>query len=552
MTGSEIHPAMSANSLGSLPPVEIGHKTVIRDLIRSHYQLPAGQLSSIISSLSEELSRCDEENARLQARMTELAVHRANIQEQYDSCHSLVAPVRSLPSELVAQIFTLSLEVASEPESDVWRPAELALYRLAQVPLLIVSQVCSRWHSIALGTPSLWSTIQLNQTLWHTPAIAAKAMGLLQSALTRGGNVPLTVLVTSTAASPVHSPALELLAQHSARWRAATLKCHADHLQHLSNIRGSLPALETLEIRLQGTNLETVTLFQEAPRLCDLAVAEDLLPHVSTPPLDQVPKIRCLHLASSDIAMAVAALSRLSRTNTFCMQFYLDDWSQFRSHTITLGLPPTTTSDVGRLCVEILGEFFRHHCQQALGALFAGLTLPCLEELRFESEFHSRFPLVWPQPQFLELARRSGFHTTLQTLDLSHVRITELQLLQCVNALPALEDLAVGDHERIRGRGVNLELVSDTLLRTLTTSTNTATTDTSSLIPRLHTFRARSRLGFTDSLYLDFILSRIEPEGRVFTSALEILLVAGRKIDDGVVARLRESVARGELVMSLP
>jgi hypothetical protein len=329
------------------------------------------------------------------------------------------------------------------------------------------------------------------------------------------------------------------------------ISCPGSDFRYLSSVKGNLPILEVLEIVLQGTESEAVTCFEVAPRLRDFAVTGSLLPDVSTPPLERMAKVRCLNMASTDISNAVPTMARLSMTNSFCLQYYLDDWTANRSETLDLGIAHTS-SDVGHLAIEVLGEFYQHHCQQALGAIFTGLTLPCLRGLTFDSEKYPRFPLVWPHTQFLALCRRSAFNTHLQSLCLYHVHITEPQLLQCLSALPALTDLAIADHERIRGRGVNLELVTDTLLCALTRTEGNP--DAPCLVPHLDTFRMRSRLRFTDSVYLYLVLSRLEPTGRRFTSELDILphWTVGREIDGAVVERLQALVVQGHLVMSFP
>ncbi|KAF7348874.1 F-box domain-containing protein [Mycena venus] len=531
---------------------EESQKVLLQDLLRSHSQLPPRELSSLFTSLTQQLSQCDEELARLGARMRELSLHRGALQEQYAHCRSLLAPVRRLPTEILTQIFALHRDGCESDSVVLWHTNTgfMALYTLAQAPLLALSQVCARWHGIALGTPSLWTKIRLDTALWRTPITTKKAMRLLQSALTRGSYCPLTVLVTNHSGPPSHGPALELLAQHSARWRAATFKCAASDLCHLSSIKGNLPTLETLEVFPTSTDVEPVTLFEVAPRLSSLAIA-DMGLHVSTPPFAQVHKIQYVELPSTDIRLAVSTMSHLSEANIFSLQFYLDDWTSHRSHNIDLDIPHTS-SDVGHLSIELLGQFFRHHCQQALGGIFAGLTLPLLRELTFKSEIYSRFPFVWPQQQFLALCQRSSFHTHLQSLSLFHVHITEAHLLQCLPLLPALINLAIADHERIRGRGVNLTLITDTLLRALTL---TSTNPDADLVPRLRTLNLRSRLEFSDTVFLDMILSRVQAGARDrFTCVLGILphWTEGRRMDDAVIGQLRELAARGDLGLILP
>ncbi|KAJ7649027.1 hypothetical protein DFH06DRAFT_944798, partial [Mycena polygramma] len=116
-----------------------------------------------------ELARCDIEIATLRERLDQLLVERAAIQADYIDCNSLLAPVRRLPSEILAEIFALCWDSFTPFMEDVdcdsvSLPTEIA--RLAHAPLLNLSRVCVRWHNIALGTPALWSRIELEAILW--------------------------------------------------------------------------------------------------------------------------------------------------------------------------------------------------------------------------------------------------------------------------------------------------------------------------------------------------------------------------------------------------
>ncbi|KAJ7633629.1 hypothetical protein DFH06DRAFT_1337123 [Mycena polygramma] len=524
--------------------------SLMHELLRSHCELSSDQLSSLISALSEQLASCDEERATLYSKIIKVDAQRAALRKKLRQCRTFQAPIRRLPSEILVEIFK-STVAGTGPQQDLVDEyaTDRALHRLAQAPLLTVSQVCARSHSIALSTPALWSNIHLHEALWRSDASAEKCMDLLQSALDRGTSHPLTIVVSAPLmTSTRHVRPLIRLAAHSARWRSVTFEGSFWYLSIFSNIRGNLPILETLTIAPTQDDADRIMdCFQLAPRLSDLSISGLFLARLPTPPLAQIQKIQLVNLASEDIAPAVSTMSRLSSANRFTLQFYLDDFTSSRSHILELGIQPTS-SDVGHLTIELEGEFFKHHCQQALSAIFAALTLPRLERLNFKSEEYPRFPLVWPQPQFIALGQRSAFHTTLRSLCLFHVHITEAQLLQCLTALPALTSLAIADHERISGRGVNLELITDALLGALT-----KTSDTPCLVSELDAFSVRSRLQFTDSVYLNFVLSRIRPERR-FTAALDILphWTAGRAIDAAVLTRLRELVARGDLTISLP
>ncbi|KAK7022569.1 F-box domain-containing protein [Favolaschia claudopus] len=543
---------------------------LIRDLLRSHNQLPLSQLSSLSASLSDKMAQCDDELTQLRAREKELAIYRSSLEEQYIQCQSISAPIRRLPAEILAEIFAIAVVTAPEFETIKEEPSStsVALHLLSNAPIRTISQVCYRWSIIALGTPSLWTELVLSFALWRTPSSTEKAMTLLETTLRRSATSPLQILFVNITESPSHVPALELLAKHSARWLVVRFTGPATDLQVLSGAttRRNLPLLERLTVLPVGNLVEPVLLFANAPRLADVALIGGSNSRISLPNLTSLSTIRYRSLASTDIATVITAISSLSESNRLHLQFYLDDWTSNRSHTLDLALTPTS-SNVGHLSIKLVGEFFRHHCQKALSSIFTALTPPSLSSLSFHSEKYPRFPLVWPQPQFLGLSERSGFQTTLTSLSLSHINISQTQLLQLLPALPALTSLELADHERINGRGTNVRLITDPLFAALTARiNNNFNSDLNSnsdagcsphhLVPNLHTLTLHSRLQFDDKALMEMILSRVRV-GR-FTCSVGLLLnwdlteARGREVDAVILGRLKELVSEGDLVLSLP
>ncbi|KAJ7478362.1 hypothetical protein FB451DRAFT_1086944 [Mycena latifolia] len=518
----------------------------IRELIRSHRQLPPQQLSSIVASLSDELARYDANIANLQDQLTRLISERAALKAQYDACRTVLAPIRRLPAEILGEIFALT-SAATFEGYDTDESGSYEMDRLAQTPLRTLSQVCARWHTIVMGTSSFWGKIHLDGLFWVTPALTGVAMRLLQAALDRGRDFPLTVVIINTTLLPAHPPALELLAQHSERWQTVHLACPFADLQHLSGVRGKLPRLETLEIAVPGTESEPVVLFDDAPGLRNIAISGDIA-KVAVPSPEQLHSIGYRVLASTDIAIIVSSMSSLSQAHAFQIEFFLDDWTGDRSHNIQLDIA-ATSSDISRLSIELLGQFHRRHCQQALSQIFTGLTLPHLQTLEFTSSEYPRFPFEWPHASFLALAERSAFRTHLHVLSLYDVYITDTQLLQCLAALPALERLEISDHHRVAGRGTNYVLISDTLLRALAW-----TPEPACLIPRLNDLRICSRLEFDGSIYLALVLSRVA-HGRTAQRPFKCEIVphaqGHRALDAAIHARLRQLQAQKELFFTL-
>ncbi|KAJ7138335.1 hypothetical protein C8R44DRAFT_554796, partial [Mycena epipterygia] len=163
-----------------------------------------------------------------------------------DDCRSTLAPIRRLPPEILVDIFGMCWDLPLVPV--IGNEISWELKQLANAPLLTVSQVCVWWHGIVMGTAAFWGTVRLAGALWADPIHSDTAMTLLRFALDCGANCSLVVNVENGSGAPSLGPALQLLAQHSARWKTITLWCPFSNLRHLSASKGQLSQLEHLEI----------------------------------------------------------------------------------------------------------------------------------------------------------------------------------------------------------------------------------------------------------------------------------------------------------------
>ncbi|KAJ7303647.1 hypothetical protein DFH08DRAFT_903845 [Mycena albidolilacea] len=129
------------------------------------------------------------------------------------------------------------------------------------------------------------------------------------------------------------------------------------------------------------------------------------------------------------------------------------------------------------------------------GQMLDSLTLPSLEIFAYFSYDDNPSP-VWPSDSFLALADRSRFGEHLVRLEIRAL-VTDAELLCCLLLLPWLEDLVVFDSPPHI-------FITDTLLQA-----PVCTSSTPPLVPRLDYLRLSSVLGFTDSVLVDVITSRM-------------------------------------------
>ncbi|KAJ7664663.1 hypothetical protein DFH06DRAFT_1188302 [Mycena polygramma] len=521
----------------------------VRNLLRSHSPPPA-HLTSNVSALAKAVLHYESEIPRLRAELAKAEADYIALKDHSAAVRSLLAPIRRLPSEILVHIFDQCEHPIRNPPDPVSNAYMLAgeLADVARKPLLTVSQVCSRWHDIVVGTPTFWNTIRVyGLWLWRTRMSSRKTTNLMKFALDRSGNTPLTFrIVLSFADSDNYcTPALKLLAEHCERWKTVHLCCRPSQIPDLRGIKGKLPLLETLELEVDDPRPAAVRdLFQTAPRLKTFLIGGRLPPALAALHIPQLQTAGCLSQQPDQVPAAVSFMSSLPSQVEYRLQLFLGHW---RHNKVTgIDLPPTS-SNIATLSMETCDYFKRPHCVKAFSDIFASLTLPHLRDLKFRSRDAPYSLISWAHPAFLDFSARSSFHDHLHSLSLFDVIVTETELIEALFSLPSLHHLEISDHSIVAGHSVDELLITDTLLSALTLRPEL---NPPGLVPLLNTLHCRSVLRFDDHRYLDFLLSRRrEPASNSAPFVCRIHWISGhlRALDVGVNARLRDLCARKEL-----
>ncbi|KAJ7201751.1 hypothetical protein C8J57DRAFT_1543710 [Mycena rebaudengoi] len=225
------------------------------------------------------------------------------------SCPSTNAPIQRLPTENLVHIFLFHAHTLGyKSDGRMHAVFRTEVERLANLLLLTLSQVCSRWHMIAIDTPIFWTKIVLNGVLWRTPSHLQTTVALLVSALKRGRDLPLILEITDDDNLPPHPRIFHLLASQSWRWA--------------SGIASEPPPL------LKGT-----------PGLRVLSVSSPLLGNISTINLQELIVFGCKALEPPDIARCMSLLSRLTPT-AFHLAFAYDKWLINPNEPVDLHIAP--------------------------------------------------------------------------------------------------------------------------------------------------------------------------------------------------------------------
>ncbi|KAJ7729487.1 hypothetical protein B0H14DRAFT_529495 [Mycena olivaceomarginata] len=523
-------------------------KAHIRELSRT-YGAPPDHLLSIISTLSDELERCDAEIAPLKAQLAEIETNRAVIDELRRECRGLLSPLRRLPSEILVNIFELCMRTCPSITDPEYVSLDIEMARLAHEPLLKISRVCSRWHAVVMGAASLWTVLELDPILWDSRSDVDRVMQLLRLSLGRGGNSLLDISIHGR----IHLPAFQLLATHSARWKKMEIWGPRDQIPAMISAMVSFPGITLGQYLGRPSHRSSDDRpFTTAPRLRTFEIAGNLLGIISHPPLDQLCAFKCQDFMPTDFINCLSRMSRCLQTTAFCLRINFDNWPEVHSGALhLLQNAPPTVSEIGCFSIEMLDTYPESH--QVIGEIFAALTLPQLHELALTAATPWTIPLVWPRVEFLALSARSSFPTHLHVLELRNVVLTEPELIECLSTLPSLEQLAIADHTAGKSDVSSVSsdedpvetLITDTLLAALT---HPRPFNPAPLVPRLCTFKCHSRLQFDDNVLLAFLLSRLQTGS--FRCEMYFLLGYSRELDLRVIAQIDEQRIQKKLMFT--
>ncbi|KAJ7163419.1 hypothetical protein C8R43DRAFT_946864 [Mycena crocata] len=193
-----------------------------------------------------------------------------------EACAALASPARTLPSEVVAEIFLASVETDGNAIIS------------AKKPPLLLCHICRAWRNVALSTHRLWTSLHIVAP--SCGSRLAEINEVVDSWLSRSGVLPLSVSIVRSQPTPYNdiSALLETLIRHRSQWKRMRFAL-GDHLSFkpLTVLSPEdVPLLETVIIDGFGNHDEPPAIemrhlrFLETPSLREVGVKQpiDVLP----------------------------------------------------------------------------------------------------------------------------------------------------------------------------------------------------------------------------------------------------------------------------------
>ncbi|KAF5372864.1 hypothetical protein D9758_001578 [Tetrapyrgos nigripes] len=461
-------------------------------------------IRQICSEYTQDLDRMNAQIERLKASLDAITQKRDSLQEKVASLKSITSPLRGFPTEILQHIFLHSL------------PPFSTLDRV-QSPIN-VAQTCSRWRSVAIGTPELWTAFHIfvPEVAYSFDPHTSKCNTLregLECFLSRSGCCPLSISVYSVDANRWRSDyvlqvtrIVEMLILHHRRWKYLNLRVPRGSLFPVQRLRGEdFPCLET--VILHGSpgfsdDIISSTFFDNALRLGQMdrpfydVRHDSSLAHLTHLVINRILGIshllvvleKCVHLVdlsvnprfdSSHIPLSMITLPKLQKLVVRCVLYNHPD--EFLDH---LTLP--------KLQVLILKETSGEVHQQPG-------TISSLEDLFLRSECCLTN---------LELR-----------CDLDEVYLSEFPVEDAISffkSLPHLKQLALPKKS----------FMSEGLLRALTavssSSSSSNAADADILCPRLTRIQFHDFYAFSEQTLLAFLSARLFPPASPLSSVVPL------------------------------
>ncbi|KAJ7727350.1 hypothetical protein B0H16DRAFT_1894453 [Mycena metata] len=392
--------------------------------------------------------------ASLESKIAELIEQRERERITAVILRHLVAPIRSLPVELLAEIFLLTIHhkesdflgTLGDEESDFlnkpWHFRDA--YR--------VSHVCSEWLQITLSTPQLWTG---HVRVVHRDT-GADADGL-RAWLAR--SEPLHVPVVLTGVWDVEAvrlpPVLEELLRVAPRWGFLCIDSFLPPLLYQRLADCTLDSLEEVVLRTIDTDgLMTaphLSFLGNSPRLRKLNVFAD--PSLALP-WAQLTELTLAYGDSASVSLNIVAQYTNLATLTLDGDDVLDD----------------TGTQVTLPSLRVLNCTF-HSGREAQLSSLNFLSAPMLETCRISLEFRGN-SRSWAGAAFMAFLRSPN----VTHLRLASCPLTSHDLIAALAHAPSLTHLWLQSCERL----------DDTFLLALHSHADTTTPP---LVPLLHDFR---------------------------------------------------------------
>ncbi|KAJ7196123.1 hypothetical protein GGX14DRAFT_673978 [Mycena pura] len=386
----------------------------------------AAELKALLVEPVLRLKRLDDEIAEMQRAIDKLTEERNRVAAYISAHKALLSPVRSLPLDIIQEIFGACLPTDRN-----------CVMSTSEAPVLL-GRICSSWRAISLSTPSLWASIHIAESTspptTNMPSIIfQKTMDrieIIKTWLSRSGHCPLSISLRSSSEWTM-APFMEAILSFAHRWQHIRLAVSRVALEVLGRLTPTdVPILRSLwlidfdfspgfdwsrlEI-LRAAHISRLSLWGYQITAEALSLRWDQLTELDIGDTSWQP-----HLTNEAILEMISKCSRLQTCKLTFTHPVLEPH-------IDVAGPAIEITSLRIFSLKTDGEAFAI-------ALLGRLALPNLRHLSFSGPFVKRLQAVEQEDQ--TLCRFLKISTKLETFSICSGPFSKSFLLQTLHSLP--------------------------------------------------------------------------------------------------------------------
>lgn len=466
----------------------------------------AAKIRRMMHEIEPEILRLEQEMNDMQSTLMRLKNEHLRLQ-QFRAKHSaLLTPARTLPHEVLAEIFIHCLV----PFRD------LCTYETSPTPRgvpLYLGQICSRWRVVALSISKLWANFVIG---FHGNKILD--CHAEHDWIARSNDQPLEFCICWTTTTWRQPQYIDLITPWSVRWYDVNLHMGLADAQRLAAVKGNLPLLRYLDLEIfyrrdKPMGNHSLDIFEIAPQLRQLALScitsgtvRPLAPSSLKLPWTQLIQLELRHCTLKE------SLDILRKCHNIVEYKHSLDADETREGEEA----PYAVSSFIHL--PHLRHLFVHlKVSSSSGVHLDHLVTPDLQSVHI---YGSHTSIDGPHVRLIALLQRSPCR--VRSLSLQNIYISDTQLIDYLDAMPELMELDIQDSETLEIHPVSMKLIWRL----------TAGNPVGVLAPKLHKLRVRMLVWAPEQYqhFVNMIRSRWDAAGENTSESQGIGIVPLRHV----------------------
>ncbi|KAF7371095.1 F-box domain-containing protein [Mycena sanguinolenta] len=230
-------------------------------------------IQSIVSKCDARLAYLEDEISKSPDRREELEEERLSLLAYRAQNRAILSPIRRIPPEILGDIFCWTLPPILDDSNLVGSSPWLSTH------------ISSRWRTISIAMPALWSRIVVDYTQIHERARSRGRfssseyhLSLMATRIQRSQKLKIHFYGSLEMDSRPQIQIFEFLMQHSPRWEELSVGLTTEIFSLLNSLHGRLPSLKRLWVQWDGMETpsdKSLDCFHAASSLVEFGVVNE-------------------------------------------------------------------------------------------------------------------------------------------------------------------------------------------------------------------------------------------------------------------------------------